>query len=184
MTERASQLQRTADSQIAELLGLISTLDEDSSGRLCPGRESLGDGTIAACARHTAENYQRIAAFVTTSERMATTHQRSQHDGHRVPRFIRSRGHRPQSQTEHGPDDGSHDGPYTADDTDLGVVGGQLSATRERMAQIADLTDNQLDAIPPEGAFRFCDGQRTLEHVLASLFKHQAHQLNALKAAV
>jgi hypothetical protein len=52
------------------------------------------------------------------------------------------------------------------------------------MRQIADLTDRELDAIPPEGSFRFCDGRRSLEAVLASLLKHQAHQLATLEAAV
>jgi hypothetical protein len=59
----------------------------------------------------------------------------------------------------------------------------QLSASRDSLGQIADLTDSQLDAIPPNDSFRFCDGQRTLEQVLANLFKHQDHQADALKAA-
>ncbi len=46
------------------------------------------------------------------------------------------------------------------------------------------MTDSQLDAIPPKDSFRFCDGQRSLEQVLASLLKHQAHQFDALKAAI
>jgi hypothetical protein len=54
-------------------------------------------------------------------------------------------------------------------------VVGQLSASRDTLGQIAELTDTQLDAIPPDGSFRFCDGHRTLEQVLASLLKHQAH---------
>lgn len=56
-----------------------------------------------------------------------------------------------------------------------------LSATAD--GQIAELADSQLDAIPPKDAFRFCDGQRTLEQVLAGLLKHQGHQLEALRSA-
>ena len=41
-----------------------------------------------------------------------------------------------------------------------------------------------VDQVPPKDSFRFCDGQRTLEKVLAGLLKHQAHQLEALKTAV
>ena len=184
MTERANQLHLTADRQIAELLGFISTLDEAGSRRPCPGREKLGDGTVAACARHTADNYQRIADFLTTSDGMSAGHEPSQHGGHRIPRFLRSRGHGPESHPENGSDDASHDGPYTADTTDLVLVTRQLTTTRERLGQIAQFTDSQLDAIPRDGAFRFCDGHRTLEHVLTSLLRHQAHQLDSLKAGV
>jgi hypothetical protein len=59
----------------------------------------------------------------------------------------------------------------------------QLNASRETLARIAELTHSQLDAVPPKDSFRFCDGQRTLEQVLAGLFKHQAHQLEALRTA-
>src|SRR6516164_2669297 len=69
MTERTSQLHATADEQIGELLDLISTIDEATARRPCPGREKLGDGTVAANARHTADNYQRIAAFLSETDR-------------------------------------------------------------------------------------------------------------------
>jgi hypothetical protein len=38
--------------------------------------------------------------------------------------------------------------------------------------------------VPPTGSFKFCDGQRTVEQVVASLLIHQAHQLDAMKAAI
>jgi hypothetical protein len=60
----------------------------------------------------------------------------------------------------------------------------QLSASRDTLGRIAELTDNQLDAIPPDGTFRFCDGQGTLEQVLAGLLKHQGHQVDSLRSAV
>lgn len=60
MTARATQLHATADGQIAELIGLISTVDEATMRLPCRGREKLGDGTIAASARHTADNYRRM----------------------------------------------------------------------------------------------------------------------------
>ena len=184
MTERANQLHLTADRQISELLGFISTLDQAGARRPCPGREKLGDGTVAASARHTADNYQRIATFLTTSDGMSARYEGSEHGGHLIPRFLRSRGHGPASHPENGSDHASHGGPYTAENTDLVLVARQLSTTRERIGQIAQFTDRQLDAIPPEGTFRFCDGQRTLEQVLASLLKHQAHQLDSLKTPV
>ncbi len=140
--------------------------------RPCPGREKLGDGTIGAAARHTADNYERIADFVQTSDRMST----AAHGGHRIPRFLRALGHGPQ---DHAPQDHDADQPngYTAENIDLDAVVAQLNASRAALGRIAELTDSQLDAIPPKDSFRFCDGQRTLEQVLASLLKHQAHQL-------
>jgi hypothetical protein len=187
MTERANQLHATVDGQIDEVIGVISTLDEATLRQPCPGREKLGDGTVAACARHTADNYQRIAAFVETSDRIsdadADAHAPAQHGGHRIPRLLRALGHGLASNAEHAPGAGQTEHQYTADNIDLGAVVKRLSASRDTLRQIAELTDSQLDAIPPKDTFRFCDGQRTLEQVLASLFKHQDHQVEALKAA-
>ena len=184
MTERGQQLHATADRQIGGLIDLMSTLDETTLRLPCPGREKLGDGTVAACARHTADNYQRIAAFVQTSDRMSGAHAPTQNGGHRIPRFLRALGHGPADHAEHGPGAGQHADQYTADIIDLNAVAKQLSASRETLGQIAEFTDSQLDAIPPDGSFRFCDGQRTLEQVLASLLKHQSHQVDALKTAL
>ncbi|HSO98425.1 MAG TPA: hypothetical protein VLP43_05695 [Solirubrobacteraceae bacterium] len=60
----------------------------------------------------------------------------------------------------------------------------QLAASRVAAGRIAELTESQLDQVPPKDSFRFCDGQRTFEQVLAGLLKHQAHQIEALQAAV
>jgi hypothetical protein len=87
-----------------------------------------------------------------------------------------------QTTAERGPGAGPHE--YTADNIDLGAMVEQLSASRESPGQIAELTDSQLDAIPPKDSFKFCDGQRTVEQVLASLLKHQDHQADALKKAI
>jgi hypothetical protein len=153
MTERGRALHTTAEEQIAELIALVSTLDEAALRRPCPGREKLGDGTVGACVRHTADNYRRIADFVSTSDRMSGAH-------------------------------GQHDNGYSADKIDLGAVVDQLTDSRDTLGRIAELTDSQLAAIPPDGISRFCDGERTLEQVLASLVKHQGHQVHALRTAV
>jgi hypothetical protein len=184
MTERATQLSATAEEQIVQLLALISRVDDATARLPCPGREKLGDGTIAAAARHTAENYQRIAAFVQTSDRMSSTNAASQHGGHRIPRFLRALGHEPQDHSQHGPGAGQHADRHTADNTDPDTVIEQLAASRAGLDRIADLADSQLDSIPPKDSFRFCDGQRTLEQVLTGLLKHQGHQVDALKAAI
>jgi hypothetical protein len=184
MNERGNHLHATADRQIAELLELVTTLDVETSRRPCPGRDKLGDGTVAASARHTAENYGRIAGFLTTSRGASAEHDPTQQEGHRMPGVVCSRRHGPANHADDGLGAGEHDSPYTADSTDLAAVARELSNTRGAIGQIAELTDRELDAIPPEGVFRFCDGRRTLEQVLASLLKHQAHQLDALNAAV
>jgi hypothetical protein len=83
-TERGTQLHTTTDQQIAELIDLISTLDEAALRRPCPGREKLGDGTVGASAWHTADNYQRIASFVQTIDQLSGAHGPAQHGGHRI----------------------------------------------------------------------------------------------------
>ena len=179
MTDRGQELSATADGQIAELIDLLATLDQAALDRPCPGREKLGDGTIGAAARHTADNYQRIAEFVQTSDRMSA----AAHGGHRVLRFLRALGHGPQDHANHDHASTEHDNDYTAQNVDLDAVVEQLKASRDALGRIAELTDNQLDQVPPKDSFRFCDGQRTLEQVLAGLLKHQAHQLEALRTA-
>src|SRR5450755_1160559 len=96
MTQRAQELSATADRQIAELIDLLSPLDQAALRRPCPGREKLGDGTIGAAARHTADNYERIADFVQTSDQMSAAH-----GGHRIPRFLRALGYGPQDHANH-----------------------------------------------------------------------------------
>jgi hypothetical protein len=150
MSQRAEQLYATADGQIAALIALVSTLDAGALRLPCPGREKLGDGTVAACVQFTAGNYERIAAFV---------------------------------RAEHDHVTGSHPTHHAADAVDLHALLEQLSAARDALGRIAELTDEQLDTIPPSGSFRFCDGQRTLEEVLAGLLKHQSHQVAAVRAA-
>jgi hypothetical protein len=183
MSERARQLQATAEEQIDELVGLMLRMDEAMLRRPCPGREKLGDGTVAASVQHTAGNYQRIADFVQTSGRMSGRHA-PQRGGHRIPRLLRARGHGPAEHAEHSPGAGHHDDQSSAETVDPSAVVTQLLASRDALGEIAGLTDGQLDAIPPKDSFRFCDGKRTLEQVLAGLLKHQRHQVDALTTAI
>ncbi|MGH2881267.1 MAG: hypothetical protein ACRDPM_12165 [Solirubrobacteraceae bacterium] len=184
MSERARQLHAIADRQVAQLIQLLSTVDAAALRLPCPGREKLGDGTVAAVARHTADNYQRIAAFVQTGDRGSGSGASMQRGAHRVPRLLRGLGHRVPEHAQHGPGGHQENDRYTADGTDPDLLVGQLSAARKGLRQIAALTDSQLDAIPPDRSFRFCDGQRRLEQVLVSLVKHQGHQVAAVESAV
>ena len=181
MTERAEKLQVVAATQIGELIELVGAADDATLHRPCPGRDKLGDGTIGATAAHTADSYQRIGTFVATSQRMADREGSRQPDRHRIPGFLRALGH---TQNQHKADGHSHQAGYTADTVQPKEIARRLTAARQDLAGIARLTDPQLDAIPPKDSFRFCDGQRTLEQVLAGLLKHQGHQVQALKAAL
>jgi hypothetical protein len=171
MTERARRLHATADGQIAELIGLMSTVDQATLRLPCPGRDKLGDGTIGAAARHAADNYRRIATFVRAS---GLAHGPAGHREH---------GHAEHGHAERGAGGGQHERKYTADSVDLTDLVDQLSTARGALGHIAELTDSQLDATPPKDSFRFCDGQRSLEQVVASLLKHQGHQVDAIKEA-
>jgi hypothetical protein len=180
MTERAHELSAAADNQLDQLIKALNALDEAALARPCPGRDKLGDGTTGAAISHTADNYQRIAGFVETSNRMSTAHQRG--SGHQIPKFLRALGH---ATTEHMPRQHAdeHQHAYTAK-VDIAEVLEQLEASRTKLSRLAELSDDQLDAIPPKDSFRFCDGQRTLDQVLTSLFKHQSHQIDAIKLAI
>ena len=184
MTERAKQLHATADAQIAELADAIKTLDEAAWRLPCAGREKLGDGTVGAFAQHTAQNYERIGTFVVTADRLSTGHRISRGGAHRIPRFVRALGHRAPEQSQHRPVNHGHDQPYTAESNTRADIVEQLSVARRELSRIAELSDRQLDGVPPKDSFRFCDGQRTLEQVLLGLLKHQDHQVQTIRAAL
>jgi hypothetical protein len=152
MSERGMQLLETASGQISELIELISTRDEAALRLECPGREKLGDGTVAACVSHTAGTYNRIAGFLRGV---------GPHEG------------------DHG-----HDSRHRVEDVNVGALLDQLSAASDAIDMLATLTDEELDTVPPNSGMRFCDGQRTLEQVLASMLRHQAHQIDAVRAAL
>jgi hypothetical protein len=155
MGERGRHLHDTTDRQISELIGVLSTAGDAALQRPCPGRGRLGDGTVGATASHTADNYHRVAGFV-----QATVDRRS----------------------GHGP--GNHGAGYKADNVDLDDLLKRLLAAKGALAVLVDLSDKQLDVVPPAGDMKFCDGQRTLEQVVTSVLKHQRHQVEAVKAAV
>jgi hypothetical protein len=163
MNERATQLQETANAQIDELIAVVSARGDGALRLPCSGREKLGDGTVAACAMHTADNYHRIAAFL----------QGQRGGGHtRIGKFLHRHG-------EH-----EHQDNYRADDIDLPALLDRLSSGRAALGMLADLTDAELETVPPANEMKFCDGQRTLQQVVTNLLNHQNHQLDALKAAI
>jgi hypothetical protein len=154
MSDRSNQLLKTAEGQITNLTALLSTASEATLRSPCPGREKLGDGTIAAVATHVADTYLRIAGFLSV--------------------------HREHS----GSGEAGHGDTHGREHVDIAELIERLAAGRQALSPLADLTDHQLDAVPPAGQSRFCDGKRTTEEVLAAMLKHQAHQIDALTTAI
>ena len=154
MSERSHRLFETAERQITELLTLVSSADNEVVRRQCPGREKLGDGTVAAVASFVADNYLRIVGFVHGAG--AATHTAG----------------------------AGHDSGYRAENIDVSGLVEHVSNVRVAVRVLADLTDDELDRVPPAGEARFCDGTRTAEQVLTSMLKHQGHQIDALSAAI
>jgi hypothetical protein len=183
LSERAARLHTAAERQIGELIDALSTTDQATLAHPCPGREKLGDGTIAAIAAHTAQNYQRIGIFLAPTERVPTRQSPQRNAEDRVRGLPRGLRHKPPENTDHVPGDRHGDGHNPDRATAPEIIQG-LRTARDRLAVITRLTDEQLDAVPPKESFRLCDGKRTLEQVLAGLLKHQAHQVQAVKAAL
>ena len=155
MSPRAQQLHETADRQIAELAARLSAAGQPGLARPCAGRERLGDGTVGAVAAHTTDNYHRIGRFVSALGGAGEQH-------HAV---------------QHGEED-------RASDVELDVLLVRLLSARDALATIAQLSNEQMDSVPPAGEMKFADGERTLEQIIASLLKHQRHQVDALAAAL
>ncbi len=178
MSERATQLNQLAGEQLSELIALLAAQDEAALRLPCSGREKLGDGTVAACVSHTADNYLRVAAFLRGEDYQPAAHSDRERGPHRVPSFLRARGHR----SEH--DRGGHTAPHGAMNVDRAGLLERLSRGRDALGILGRLTDEQLDAVPPAGDMKFCDGQRTLQQIVTNLLSHQTHQLDTLKAAL
>lgn len=60
----------------------------------------------------------------------------------------------------------------------------RLAGSRAVIAELAKLTDEQLDSVPPAKSSRFSDGRRTLEQVTEEVIAHQASHLAELKRSV
>ena len=158
MSERGKQLLQAANLQIAELLELLSTRGQDSLGLPCAGRQKLGDGTVGATAQHATRVYHLLAQFIAT---------------YAAPRS---------DVAFHLPDTHDHQDQYER--VDVHELLQQLASASSMLSALAQLTDGELDTAPPSGSFRFCDGHRTLEQVIASVLNHQSHHITAISAAL
>lgn len=175
MSERAVQLFRAADEQIANLIALLGAADEQALHTTCPGREKLGDGTVAAVAMHTADNYHRIAEYLGAGTRPGNHRPKR---GHHIPSFVGAHS----ARGGYGHADGGVE--YAARSIDRQRLLERLATARARLSSLAELSDEQLSAVPLASEMRFADGQRTLEQIVVSLLNHQRHQCDALAAAL
>jgi uncharacterized damage-inducible protein DinB len=94
----------------------------------------------------------------------------------RIARFVTSGG-----ESDAGERAGQH---AAAASIELDDLLARLGAARNALAAIAQLTDEQLDAVPPASAMKFTDGERTREQILTRLLNHQRHQLDAVAAGL
>lgn len=163
MSERGAKLLERANGQISEVIGLLSA--SGGAALMLPNaaRGKLGDGTVGASALHVADAYPRIAGIVRASLANSSD--------------LGRRGH------SHPTGGYGHD-DHTGGTVDLPYLLERLSAGRSALSFLADLTDDQLDSVPPAGSGRFCDGKRTLEQVVTGALDHQGRNVDALKTAV
>lgn len=136
--------------------------------------EKLGDGTVAAIAMHTADNYHRIADYLRADIQPSVRKPERRRHSRQPP------GHGPRRGHGHG--DGA--AAYCAENIDPRSLLERLASARTRLGLLAELSDEQLAAVPPSSEMRFADGQRTLEEIVVSLLGHQRHQRDALAAAL
>lgn len=169
MTTRATELHKQADDQIRALDTLISTAEGSALDLPLRNRGKLGEGTVGAVALLIADNYLRIAAAIgalTTSEQARA--------GHHIPRWA---AHRPPGNRPHE----SHDDPSIVHEryrepVEAATIIERLTDAHDRLQILAELTDRQLDTVPPRGSTRFADGRRTLAQVIEAMLKHQQTQ--------
>jgi hypothetical protein len=157
MSERGARLMAKADRQLSEMVEFFGTLDEADLCKPCHDDTGHGPGgTVGAVAAHMAEGY------------------------HLLGRFLQATGYVPGSLAmgnNHGHDHGH--APEALPDMRDRLTGGKAP-----IGLLADLTDEQLDSVPPPRSSRFSDGHRTLEQVIDAAIAHQAAHLMTLKGAV
>ena len=166
MSERGTRLMAKADRQLSEMIEFFGTLDETDLRKPCPdeGAEDSAGDTVGTVAAHMAQGYHFLGKFLQAEGYVPG----SPPTGNR-----KGRGHR------YRPGHGRTFPPAALPD-----VVDRLTAGKAPIGLLADLTDEQLDSVPPAGSSRFSDGSRTLEQVIDEVIAHQAAHLVTLKRAV
>jgi hypothetical protein len=158
VSERGIELMTIVSRQLDEMAGFFGALDEADLRKPCPD-DDAGD-TVGAVAAHAAEVY------------------------HYLGRFLRATGHVPGSPATGNSQSHGHGRaspellPHLPDLLD------RLTAGKAPIGLLADLTDEQLDSVPPAGSGRFSNGRRSLAGTIDAVIAYQATHLVMLKRAV
>lgn len=166
MSERGTRLMAKADGQLSEMIEFFGTLNEVDLHKPYPDEsteDSAGD-TVGAVAAHMAQGYHFLGKLL-------------QADGYVLGSPVT--GNRKGSGHRYRPGHGRTLPPAALSD-----VVDRLTAGKTPIGLLADLTDEQLDSVPPAGSSRFSDGSWTLEQVIDEVIAHQAAHLATLKRAV
>jgi len=162
VNQRGTGLLETANAQISELISLIST-------------QRGGLASSLPWSRKAGRRHRR---------RLRVTYSRQLSPDRRVHRRQSQGGHHRTAGLLHGHDERPHQDDYSTENIDLQALLDKLRTAQSALRALADLTDEQLDTVPPASDMKFCDGKRALEQVVTNLLKHQSHQLDALRAAI
>ena len=158
MSERGTRLMAKADGQLAEITEFFGTLDETDLRKSCPdesAEHSAGD-TVGTVAAHMAEGYRHLGWFLRATGYVPGPPSTGNNHGHEHSRA-----------------------PDVLPDMRDRLAGGKVP-----IRLLADLTDEQLDSVPPASSSRFSDGRRTLEQVIDAAIAHQAAHLATLRRAL
>ncbi|MFF0018045.1 DinB family protein [Streptomyces sp. NPDC005374] len=159
MSERGTELMSKALAQLDEARGLLAEAHDSDLHRPYVDRE--GDhsaNSVGNAALHFVEGYQKIGRLLKGAGYVSAS---------LTGETVQGNGHR-------------HDHDHEAEITD--VLKG-LDAAKVRLTLLADLTDAQLDSIPPMKN-QWADGERTLLTVLDVIIAHQAGHLASLGDAL
>ena len=160
MSERAEGLMQKVIRQIDDIAEVFATLSEADLAKPRPPGEESGKSDHVAKGRTLGDAASHIAEGY-----------------HFIVRFLESAGYVPG-----GPAGGSIHGRGPA--PSLPELRKRVGEAKAEVSVIADLTDEQLDSVPPPKSSRFSDGRRSLERVIEEAIAHQAEHLNDLKRTV
>ena len=162
MSERGIALMTKVSRQLDEMAEFFGTLGEADLRKPCL-KDDAGS-TVGAVAARAAEVSHYLGRFLEATGyvpgSLATGNSHNHGDnyghGHAAPEAL----------------------PHLQDLLDRRTGG------KAAISLLSDLTDEQLDNVPPAGSGRFCDGRRSLERAIDAVIAHQAALLKMLKRAV
>ncbi len=147
-----------ASQQLDEMTEFFGSMDEADLRKPCLKVDT--GSTVGAVAAHAAEISHYLGRFLQDTgyvpESLATGNSHSNGHGHAATEAL----------------------PHLADLLE------RLTSGKASIGLLADLTDKQLDSVPPAGSGRFANGRRSLERAIDAIIAHQAALLVTLKQAV